>query len=74
MISMISFVYEADEWYNSCDGQRYDDVLKVTVNLDHPDHPLDDEKLYEDLEGYWSKGINNVFIISHCINKWSIIH
>ena len=42
------FVYEADEWYNSYDGQRYDDVLKVTVNLNHPDYPEDDEKLYDD--------------------------
>lgn len=57
------FVYEADEWYNSYDGQRYDDILKVTVNLEHPDYPEDDEKLYDDLEGYWFKGIKPSYVM-----------
>ena len=34
------FVYEADEWYNSYDGQRYDDVLEPFI-LDYHHKKID---------------------------------
>lgn len=56
-------VYEADDWFNSHDSNRYDDIKQAVVDLDHPDYPDDDEKLYEDLAGYWATGTKPSYVI-----------
>ena len=55
------FVYLADEWDNSYDGQRYDDVLRCTVNLDHP--LFNSETYYDELERYWSTGLKPIYVL-----------
>lgn len=56
-------IYDADDWFNSHDADRYDDIKQAIVNLDHPDYPDDDEKLYEDLGAYWETGTKPSYVI-----------
>lgn len=55
------FIYLEDEWDNSYDGQRYDDVLRCTVNLDHP--LFNPDTLDVDLECYWSTGLKPIYVL-----------
>ena len=44
-------IYEAEDWYNLYDGQRYDDVSRYQIDTNHPfytssDNPIDIFEMY----------------------------
>lgn len=56
-------VYEESDWDSSGDSERYDDVIRCSVNIDHPDYPDDGEKVYEDLANWWATGVKPTYAL-----------
>ena len=56
------FVWDADEWDNSPDSQRYDDIKRCVVDLDHPTYPKDWDKIEDDLVNYWKTGLKPIYV------------
>lgn len=54
-------VFEESEWENSEFAEKYDDIIRCTVDLDHPDY---DEETYEgELISWWTCGIKPPFVV-----------
>ena len=49
-------------------SEKYDDVIRCRVNLDHPDHPSNKDgdgygQFEREMLNYWSKGIKPVYVV-----------
>lgn len=61
-------VWCMDEWESSGMSEKYDDVIRCRVNLDHPDHPSNKDgdgysQFEKEMLNYWSKGIKPAYVV-----------
>ena len=54
-------VYLESDWDSDCDYQCYDDVLRCTVNYDHP--LFDSETYCDELANYWATGVKPEYVL-----------
>lgn len=47
-------VWEADDWFNSDMSEKYDDIIRCTVDLDHPEY--DEESFEAEMVAWWGCG------------------